>query len=45
MPFGKGNPPVRQETRSSGASFAPGRKAHSQFEKPAPENADAGVPS
>jgi len=40
-----GNPPVGQETRSSGASFAAGRKARSQYEKPAPAKADAGVPS
>ena len=39
------NSPVKQETRSSGASFAAGRKARSQYEKPAPAKADAGVPS
>jgi hypothetical protein len=41
----QGNPPVGQETRSSDASFAAERKAHSEFEKPAPAKADAGVPS
>jgi len=39
------NPPVGQETHSSGASFGAGRKARSQYEKSEPEKADAGVPS